>query len=299
MQYNKPPLDLKQQVAQLKGRGMLFTDEREAERILARLNYYRLTAYWYPFYANPQTHDFQPGTRFDNVVAHYEFDRRLRLRVMDAIERFEIALRTQFAYQLAHKYGGWAYEDAGLFANLTRHTSRLNSLDRELGRSQETFIQHYRQKYTSPQRPPLWIVCEVMSLGLLSGFFDNLKQHADRKAIAQDFGLDELVLRSFAHHVTFIRNICAHHSRLWNRSFAITTKLPGHAPQELQESLEPEAHKKLYNTLVLLGYCLSRISDDGNWRQQVVGLIEKYPQIDVSAMGFPSDWRERPFWLVR
>ncbi len=296
MHYEKPPLTIEQQVAQLKQRGMIFTDEREAARILARLNYYRLTAYWYPFYSDSHAREFQPGTRFDDVVAHYEFDRRLRLRVMDAVERFEIALRTQFAYQLAHRHNGWAYEDAALFSDLTRHTSRLNTLDRELNRSKETFILHYQQKYTTPQRPPLWIACEVMSLGLLSGLFDNLKQRADRKAIAHDFGLDELVLRSLTHHVTFIRNICAHHGRLWNRDFAITTKLPEHAPKNLRDSLEPESPKKLYNTLVLLGYCLEQISDDGRWRNQIIELIGQYPQIDTSAMGFPLDWRDRPFW---
>lgn len=154
MRYDKPPLTLEQQIAQLKQRGMLFADEREAARILARLNYYRLTAYWYPFYADPETHDFQPETRFEDVIAHYEFDRRLRLRVMDAIERFEIALRTQFAYHLAHRYNGWAYEDSSLFADLTQHTSRLGTLDRELDRSTETFIRHYKRKYSAPQRPP-------------------------------------------------------------------------------------------------------------------------------------------------
>lgn len=296
MRYEKPPLTLEQQVAQLKRRGMIFTDEREAEQVLARLNYYRLTAYWFPFYSDPKTHDFRPGTRFDDVLVHYEFDRRLRLRVMDAIERFEIALRTQFAYQLAHRYGGWAYEDTDLFSNLRQHTSRLNTLDRELDRSQETFIQHYKRKYSAPQRPPIWIACEVMSLGLLSSLFDNLKQRADRKAIARDFGLDELVLRSLAHHITFIRNICAHHGRLWNRKFAITTKLPRRVSPDLQESLEPRFPQNLYNTLVLLGYCLEQISDDGRWRKQVTELIGQYPQVDVSAMGFPPDWETRPFW---
>jgi abortive infection bacteriophage resistance protein len=226
LRYVKPPLTLREQVTRLKQRGMIFSDERAAERVLARLNYYRLTAYWYPFYADANKHDFTPGTRFDTVIARYDFDRRLRLRVIDAIERFEIALRTQFAYQLAHKHGAWTYEEASLFADKTQHTSRLAALDRELNRSQETFVLHYREKYT-PQRPPVWIACEVMSLGLLSGLFDGLKYRQDRRAISYEFGLDETVLRSFSHHVTFVRNICAHHARLWNRRFAITTKNSG------------------------------------------------------------------------
>src|SRR5699024_5140451 len=135
-------------------------------------------------------------------------DRQLRSCVMDAIARFEIALRTCFAYQLAHRHDPWAYEKPDLFTDATKHTSRLASLDRELRRSQETFILHYKQQYSSPQRPPIWIACEVMSLGLLSGLFDSLLRRADRQAIAETFGLDELVLRSLAHHLTVIRNTC-------------------------------------------------------------------------------------------
>jgi abortive infection bacteriophage resistance protein len=163
LRYDKPPLSLRQQVARLKQRGMIFSDEHAAEQVLARLNYYRLTAYWYPFYADGNKHDFKPGTQFDTVLAHYDFDRRLRLRVIDAIERFEIGLRTQFAYQLAHRRGAWAYEDASLFVDSAQHTSRLAAFDRELNRSQETFVLHYKSKYT-PQRPPVWIVSEVMSV---------------------------------------------------------------------------------------------------------------------------------------
>jgi abortive infection bacteriophage resistance protein len=172
----------------------------------------------------------------------------------------------------------------------------LSSLDREICRSRETFIEHYKRKYGEPQRPPIWIVCEVMSLGLLSGMFDCLARRADRQAIAREFGLDELVLRSLAHHLTFIRNICAHHGRLWNRRFAITTKLPKANDAALAASLAPEAPKKLYNTLVLLAYSLMRISDDRRWRGQLMELVDQYPDIDTTSMGFPVGWRQRSLW---
>lgn len=296
MRYDKPPLTLTEQVAQLERRGMQFTDERSAEQVLARLNYYRLTAYWYPFYSDTDASAFAPGTHFDDVIQHYEFDRRLRLCVLDAIERFEIALRTQFAYHLAHRHGPWAHEDESLFSKRGRHRGLIVSLDRELHRSQEPFIVHYKRKYSAPARPPIWIACEVMSLGVLSALFDTLRTRADRKAIAQDFGLDELVLRSFAHHINIVRNICAHHGRLWNRSIPVRTKLPNSADAALISSLEPAQPQKLYNTIVLLGCCLKQISDDVRWRTQLVALIDEHPAVDTVAMGFPEDWRARPFW---
>ena len=296
MRYDKPPLTLAAQVAKLKQRGMQFADERSSEQILGRLNYYRLTAYWYPFYTDASHTAFIAGTHFDAVIQHYEFDRRLRLRVLDAIERFEIALRTQFAYQLAHRRSPWAYENEALFTNPRRHRGLMASLDRELARSNEPFVVHYKQKYSAPERPPIWIACEVMSLGVLSTLFDTLKQRADRKAIAHDFSLDERVLRSFAHHISVVRNTCAHHGRLWNRSIPLQTKLPTFADASLIASLEPTQPKKLYNTIVLLGYCLQQISDDERWRSQLIALVDEHPTINTAAMGFPEDWRARPFW---
>ncbi|RZO83999.1 MAG: Abi family protein [Oceanococcus sp.] len=297
MKFNKPALNYQQQIALLKQRGMQIADETSAATALARLNYYRLAAYWYPFYdGDPKNHQFRPGTNLDAVLRIYDFDRRLRLRLVDAIERFEVALRTQFAYVLAHTHGAWAYEDPVLFSDQQKHTGRLGSLDGEIRRSEESFIKHYLQTYTTPQRPPIWVVCEVMSLGLLSGLFDNLKARKDRQAIAGHFGLDEVVLRSLAHHVTVVRNICAHHGRLWNRQFVVTTKLPKKGPVRVMQALEPAAPRKLYNTLVLIADMLLVISDDRNWRAQLIGLIDEYPEADVAAMGFPADWRNRQIW---
>lgn len=73
---------------------------------LAMANYYRLSGYWYPFRAVENT--FRPGTAFEQIWRRYTFDRHLRLLVMDALERIEITLRTQFAYHHAHSHGPFA-----------------------------------------------------------------------------------------------------------------------------------------------------------------------------------------------
>ena len=86
----------------------------------------------------------------------------------------------------------------------------------EIERSRDTFIDHYRRKYLDPKLPPIWMVAEIMSLGQLSKWMGNLKLRTDRSAIAKPYGLDESVLVSLAHHLTYVRNICAHHGRLWN-----------------------------------------------------------------------------------
>lgn len=299
VKFSKPVLSFDEQIDLLEQRGMHIPDRDEALSALSRLNYYRLSAYWYPFYdGDPKHHQFRPGTSFHTVLRLYDFDRRLRLRITDAVERFEVALRTQFAYQLAHRHGPWAYEEPRHFAEQQAHTGRLASLDRELTRSEETFIKHYRNTYSDPQRPPIWITAEVMSLGLLSGLYKNLAARSDRKAIADVFGLDETVLASFAHHVTVVRNICAHHGRLWNRQLVVTMQLPRRGDADLLTSLNTSAPRKLYNTLAILCWLLRSISDDTRWCGQIMGLISDYPEVNPLEMGFPARWDKLPLWVL-
>ena len=106
MKYSKPPLTIDEQVELLLKRGMDGNPDVMAQRLTA-VNYYRLSGYWHTF-RNPDD-TFKPGTTFDLVWNTYVFDRHLRLLVMDAIERIEIAVRSLMAYHHAHEHGAFAY----------------------------------------------------------------------------------------------------------------------------------------------------------------------------------------------
>lgn len=114
MRFTKPPMTFDEQIELLESRGMVIGDTDRARRYLSHLNYYRLAAYWLPFEETHLPHKFKPDTRFDTVLEHYIFDRELRLLVMDAIERIEVSLRTQWAYYLSHTYGPHAHLDGFL-----------------------------------------------------------------------------------------------------------------------------------------------------------------------------------------
>ena len=97
-QYNKPPLTYREQVELLKSRGVKFADEQRAERHLANISYYRLSAYMLPFLTMPKTnHIFKPGVTFDNVLDLYRFDKKLRVLLFNEIEKIEIAFREAVA----------------------------------------------------------------------------------------------------------------------------------------------------------------------------------------------------------
>ena len=296
MQFIKPPTSYDQQIKILEDRGMLVPDHDLARHYLSHLNYYRISAYWLPFQDDSGNHQFKDSANFEDALDCYVFDRELRLLVMDAIERFEVSLRTQWAYHLAQEYGSHAYLDQGLFRNTRQYNISLDKLKSEIDRSHETFIKHYKATYTDPEYPPIWAVVEVMSYGQLSKLFSNLQHRKDRNSIARIYGLDEKIIVSLLHHLTIVRNTCAHHGRLWNRRFTFTIKVPNRGEEALLNSLSKSNTKYIYNTLVMLEYLIEIISPDSRWGERLTELLAKYKIANPKSMGFPDDWQKRAIW---
>lgn len=294
--FSKPATTYAQQVALLQQRGMVIDDPATAEFYLQHLNYYRLGAYWLPYEADHATHTFRAGTHFADVLNLYVFDRELRLLVLDAIERVEVSVRGQWAYQLALQHGPHAHLDAALAFKPHLWQTNLNKLTDEVDRSDEAFIKHLKATYIEPL-PAVWAVCEVMSLGLLSRWYNNLKPMPTRRAIAAVYGVDEKVLESWLRHLSLVRNTCAHHSRLWNREFTITPLLPRHKPAGLTAQCQAGS-RKLYNSLVILLHCMDVIAPQHHWRTRLKDLIARHA-IPVAAMDFPAGWERMAIWQAR
>lgn len=296
--FNKPSKSIPDQIALLQERGMVIKDVRQATWALSNISYYRLRAYWLYYEADAQSgdHVFKDGTTLEAVLALYEFDRHLRLLLMDALERIEVAARGAWAYQMAIIYGPHGYLNAALYPRADRFETNLEQLQSEYDRSHDVFVDHYKRTYGDPPLPPVWMAAEFISFGLLSKFFSALGGRADRKAIARRIGFDDRVFESFMHHLATVRNICAHHSRLWNRRFTVTFPIVQNPP-ELSDTIAPEADRKLYNTLSMLLHSMSIVAPESDWPTRLTDLIAKNPTGDFAAMGFPADWWERPLWV--
>jgi abortive infection bacteriophage resistance protein len=160
--------------------------------------------------------------------------------------------------------------------------------------SNETFIQHLRGTYEE-ELPPIWALVEIMSFGQLSQWYANTAKRSDRNKVARLYGVDEKVLVSLLHHLTTVRNLCAHHARLWNREFTVTPQLPRSSPEALRRSLWHRSGRKIYNTLALVVFLLDQINPGHHFRQRLGSLILSH-EIDDTAMGFPADWKELPLW---
>lgn len=133
-----------------------------------------------------------------------------------------------------------------------------------------------------------------MSLGLLSRWFTQLRPR-DRSAIARTYGLDQKVLQAFIRHMSYVRNLCAHHSRVWNRRLTVTMKRPGTKPPGLAANFAADGERRIYDTLVMLVSLLDHVSPAHRWAADLRRLVEDH-EIDVAQMGFPPDFRTRSIW---
>jgi abortive infection bacteriophage resistance protein len=195
--YEKPPLTIEQQIALLKSRGLVFDDTQQVSQHLQFISYYRLCGYALEFEEkHEKLHRYKSGTTFEQVLDRYVFDRKLRLLVIDAIERIEVAVRTVMTNQLALRHGSHWYMKSNLFLPRFNHNIFLQTIHKEITPQEKTkqkkceqFIQTYYDNYTAPKLPPTWMVAEILSLGTWSILFPNLIEREDQKVISHVFEL--------------------------------------------------------------------------------------------------------------
>lgn len=295
--YNKPPLDINTQILRLKSRGLRIVDEQFAARTLANISFYRLRAYTYPFQDNDDPgHPFLQALSFEQIIEVYDFDRDLRLLIFDAIEKIEISLRTKIIYHFALVYGSHWQGDQSRFHNIRNFERDKIKLEDEVARSTEPFIKHYKDSYHYPASPPSWMALEVVSMGLLSKLFANLKNSPEKKEIAKEYGLPNAnILESWMHAISALRNICAHHGRVWNRRLTLTPKLPNDSRYPFLRNRSFSVHK-IYGTLSCMCYLLAQIDPNHRFKQDLKALIQAQGIVTLKEMGFPLDWESEQIW---
>jgi abortive infection bacteriophage resistance protein len=296
--YNKSPLSFYDQVKLLSSRGLVVNDHDKAVNFLSYSNYYRFSAYCLPFEID--RHSFRPGTTFEQIRELYDFDRNLRDVFAQALETAEIFTRTKIAHILALKYGCFVHLDRSLFMNRFDWDCWHRRVIKETQRSRETFVKHFEKVYVEFPDMPIWVITEIISFGALSGLYKGLRR-AIQKPIAKEFGIEAPVLQSWLHTLTYLRNLCAHHSRLWNRSLAIKPKLPLNNAVWVKLNKETPMDK-IFCCVSILRYLLF-LSDSGagsykSWGKDVENLFSTPPAVPnfQSSMGLPVFWQEKEYW---
>ena len=289
-----PPLSVQDQLNLLTRRGLAIPDPGMAARMLSHVNFYRMGGYWEPFLDRTipgNRRGFQAGATFDDVVERYNFDRELRTLLLDAFNHIEVSIRTRWTYHLAYSQGGGssahlnpslfskAYHDnlLSLHSSYRRHGQRIHQYD---------FI-----------NCPIWAIAESMSFRQLSEWLRDTITPV-RQQVARTYGLDEKILIPLLRHLVPIRNICAHHERLWDRDFI--TKLT--VPRRLGSYSQPRRffnavdRGKIYNALVMMAHLTQVITDNSGWAQSLAALMNRYGNVPQNQMGFMSDWQNLDIW---
>lgn len=301
-QFNKLPLTVDDQLSLWQSRGLHLPNAERAERYLSVISYYRLSAYSLPFQIANSEHFFRPGVTFDDILSLYVFDRQLRLLILDAIERIEVAFRARMTQVLGENYGAHAYTDPQIFNTAYRHDWLLEKVREKCdGRNAEPFLQHYRQKYRAPELPPVWMMMEVLTFKEVSALFANLRQKKDKQAISDFWNLPMPVAESWFRALSDLRNTCAHHARTWNREFGSRPMMFKKAPA-IWPNLSPlprtgiDPTRRLYYLLVVTEYLLRRINPGSSWHRRLFELMDQHPQVSREHMGMPENWYKEKFW---
>ena len=294
---------------------MVVSDRSAAENVLHNVSYYRLSAYMLPFKERDTTgcvvDRFAPDTDFATVYGLYLFDAELRLLTFSAIERIEVSLRSQIIYQLSHKYGSHWTDNAAIFrpsvTRTNRHgqkyiigiyeTLRDHIAETMLNAEAEEYLRHYKNTYVAPANPPAWMSVETMYFNQLSLICKNLAHDYDRFPLANYYRLPIGIFNSWLHSLNNVRNICAHHGRLWNRDINIVPdKLPSSVSQPWVADPTRVPRKKFYYTMCILQYILHVADPTFCIKQKFENLLAKYPFVNLEYMGFPADWKSEPIW---
>ena len=301
MKYIKGHLTFEDQADRLIRRGLL-ADRQELIGRLKAVSYYRLAGYLHPFRQLDEDgrpmDQFLEETSLKTIWDRYCFDRRLRVLTLDAIERVEVSIRTKLVFHFTRHYGPFGHcDDANLpKIKINEYLEWRTALQEETDRSRETFKKHFFDKYGDHHRNlPLWMLAELMSMGSLLTFFKGVQPELKRR-IAEEYGFPDEVMLSWLRSLNAARNICAHHSRFWNRVLGYPPLLPNarkfpdwHGPHKLPTD-------RCGIILMICRHLLHLISPTSHWHERVEALFGEYPEPPRPTMGLSDNWMDHPIW---
>lgn len=327
VEYTKPWLSLEQQVEQLASSGIDVGDRERAAALLKAVGYYRLTGYLYPFrrsesYLSDDSctrtrvlSGYLPGTTLHHAQSIIDFDRQLRMLVMDGLERIEVAVRMQIGYVLGRR-SPFAHADPASFMETftsegidpatgeptpSSYARWLQRVDDRRAKSDERFVAHFREKYDD--RMPVWALTEILELGQLSVLYRGLRQQ-DAEEIALAFGVPtKKLMVSWLASLNYVRNVAAHHARLFNRKLQYAPARPKVGLVPLLDHLRDEETAKgvfgTYNALAVIAYLLPSVEADTEWHRRLVAFLQTFPTshvLSISSMGVPQGWESLDLW---
>ena len=287
--YDKPPVTKSDQLDILEEKGMAIADMAFARHAIETIGYYRFTGYAYTFRDQADNSSYLEGTTFEQVMNLYEFDRELKQILFGYIERIEVAFRAKVIDVMSVGFGnGQWFTDESLFFNSVEHQEFLCKMKDDVDGSMEEFMRHFREKYAD-EFPPAWITLQICPFGRLVKLYQNLEDQDKQDAIARFFGCDSTDrFMSWINSLAYLRNICGHHSRLWNLTIQKRPRIFIFGDRNRRRD-----NGKLYFMVCVIKKLLQPIIPNDTLKSDLASLFAKYPFADKrknTYLGFPDDW---------
>lgn len=281
--YTKPHADPKDWVRHLRAKGLVIARPNVAAKKIELIGYERLRIYFISRrnVAAPGK-PFRANTTYADIIQIYKCDARLRHIVFEACGAFELAFRNSMSEVLTSLHGSHPQAEAAAFASAGARADANRMLGEIFNNSRDPRARHYRAQYSRPPLPPLWTMKEFMTFGSSVRFYKALASPI-RTTIAAEFGLPSYpMMTQWLECLVDLRNICAHHDRLWNRTFQ-------KQPQRLRAASVPAAAtplQKLKAILECLDYMLNQRGIPSHSTAEVEKVLRRYSQIQLAEAGF-------------
>ncbi|MFE4949326.1 Abi family protein [Leifsonia sp. NPDC056665] len=253
-------------------------------------NYYRVSGYARCFY-QPNADRYVAGTTAAQLVDIYDLDRSIRNLVLDGVGVVEPTLRSRVAFHVAKVIGGGdGYLDETLYLPIApttpvsyvnggkRWQAEVKNRDKVLGTFRaiqgrdEIFIRHHIDR---GDPVPFWAAIEVVSIGTFSRFLKALRDKSVLAPVTKSLQLeDEPKLLQAIQNIAFLRNIAAHHGRLWNRRFDGYVTLPEIALRVKRRFLSPNTPAA---ALTLLAGMVDQIEGSTGYSKSLLDLVHSEP----------------------
>ena len=270
--------------------GLQGISKQELSNILNSISYYRLRGYIYPYfhsYKNNKT--IKNNITWETIWNDYNFDPELKGLLFQEIGKIKIALKTVLINVFSLKYGQTWYINSELYYDSTHYENDKNELFHHWDRSSEKFKQHFKNKYQGNSTS--WMIFKTSSFGNGSKIFENIKNCYTKQLMTEYFGFrknSEKVLISWLRHLVYLRNIIAHHGLLFSKIFITVPRLSKDKFNNID--IIPN---KLFVSIVIIAYLLKQTGyTNKEFISKLIKLLNKYPTVDISLMGFPINWQE-------
>ena len=217
------PLSFDEQMSLLEERGMI-TKPKDVEKLKV-IGYYRIKQFAAPLATKKvveqkTVYDYS-GVLFSDVLKRYYQDKNLRIHLLHAIEKIEVAMKTWVAYILGDQYGAFGYLDFSQWCDRNKYSKfeiekRQFFFKRDLLRSTSRSCTEDIKLRTNKEKdnlPSVWLAVEVLTFGELVRLVEIMSTKNKRR-LAQMFRCTTIELVSWLKCINFVRNTCAHNSNV-------------------------------------------------------------------------------------